>query len=177
MGISKTQASLLFLTHHGYVRRLAVRQVPFCASSDDIVQQVFIEFTEKAEQWDIGDDVRPLLAGITKKIALGYWRDHARHNQPEVLLKIAEHLRELGRSDPLPEQHDQEIRTLRHCLEEIPEKHRRIINLYYFDQTSAHEIASLVEKNVSSIQRMLSRIRVNLRNCIHRKLVRGGFDD
>lgn len=176
MGISKNQASLLFLAHYGYVRRVALRHVPVCASGDDIVQQVFIEFTEKADQWEIGDDARPLLAGITQKIALGYWRDHARHNQPDVLMKIAEHLRELGRNDPSPQEHDHEIRLLRLCLEKVPKNQRKIIDLYYFEKMSTREIVSLIGKNMTSIQRALSRIRAKLRDCINQKLVREEYD-
>jgi RNA polymerase sigma-70 factor (ECF subfamily) len=174
MGISKTQASLLFLAHHGYVKRLAVRQAPLHGISDDIVQQVFIEFTEKAEQWEISDDVRPLLAGITKKIVLSYWRDHSRHHCPDVLLKIAEHLRKLGTDDPTPEQHEEEIHALRLCLEEIPPKHRRLIDLYYFERMTTQEIASIIKKKTATVHRMLCRIRAKLRTGIRHRLNHGG---
>jgi RNA polymerase sigma-70 factor (ECF subfamily) len=177
MAISKAQASLLFLAHHGYVKRLAVRQAPLHGICDDIVQQVFIEFTEKAEQWDVGEDVRPLLAGITKKVVLSYWRDHARHNRPDVLLKIAERLRTLGENDPPPEQHDKEIRALRLCLDEIPIKHRRLIDLYYFEQLTTQEIASMIKKEISTVHRTLCRIRSKLRSCIRYKLSQGGGDE
>ncbi|MDR0335803.1 MAG: sigma-70 family RNA polymerase sigma factor [Planctomycetaceae bacterium] len=173
MGISKTQASLLFLAHHGYVKRLAVRQAPLHGICDDIVQQVFIEFTEKAEQWEISDDVRPLLAGITKKVVLSYWRDHSRHNRPDVLLKIAEHLRKLGDDDPTPEQHEEEICALRLCLEEIPLKHRRVIDLYYFERMTTQEIASIIKKKTATVHRMLCRIRAKLRTGICRRLNHG----
>ena len=176
MGISKTQASLLFLAHHDYVKRLAIRQAPLRGMSDDIVQQVFLEFTEKAEQWDIGEDVRPLLAGITKTIVLSYWRDHARHNRPEVLMKIADYLRKLGEADPMPQQHDEEILAMRICLNEIPANQRKLIDLYYFDRIETRKIAQMFQKKVETIHRALCRIRAALRKCIEQRLSRGGAD-
>ncbi len=177
MGISQTQASLLFLAHHGYVKRLAVRQAPLPGLSDDIVQQAFVEFTEKSDKWEIGKDVRPLLAGITKKIVLSYWRDHSRHRRSDVLMRIADHLRRQGEDDPTPEKHDEEIRALRLCLESIPLKHRRLIDLYYFERATTRDISLMLKKEIGAVQRVLCRIREKLRECIRYRLPEGGNDE
>ena len=75
-----------------FVHSLAVRFAPWPGLADDITQQVFLEFINKADQWDLQRDVRPLLAAMTRNVALRAWREHTR-TLPDQLRELAEHVR------------------------------------------------------------------------------------
>ena len=47
----------------GFVHALALRLAPAPGLAEDIAQQVFLEFIAKAAQWDLTQDIKPLLAG------------------------------------------------------------------------------------------------------------------
>ena len=53
----------------GFVHALAIRLAPAPGLAEDIAQQVLLEFIAKAAQWDLTQDIKPLLAGMTRNVA------------------------------------------------------------------------------------------------------------
>ena len=72
------RAAQLFLTHHLFVRGMALRHAPWPGLTDGIIQQTFVEFLAKSTQWNLDDDIWPLLAAMTCTVALRNWRERAR---------------------------------------------------------------------------------------------------
>jgi Sigma-70 region 2 len=71
MGKDTTEAARIFLSHHRFVKGVALRYAPWPDLMDDIVQQVFLEFMAKESKWDLSADARPLLATMTRHVANG----------------------------------------------------------------------------------------------------------
>ena len=162
----------LVLAHHGFVKGLAVRIAPWPGLADDITQQVFLEFLKKEAKWDLERDVKPLLATMTRHVAMRCWRERTRQ-MPETVYKLAAHIRDLaGAVDPEP-RWDEEVGALKRCLEKLPDKSRSLVDLHYFGGASTVEIAERMAVKADAVRQALCRLRGQLRTCIENALAKG----
>lgn len=166
------RAAQVFLAHHGFVKGLALKHAPWPGLAEDILQQVLVEFLAKAEQWDLGSDVRPLLATMTRNVALRHWRERTRE-LPEVMQRLADHVRQLAEERSAPARYEEEVTALRGCLDKLPEKSRALIDLYYYRDVSTAEIAAQMDMKAEAVCRAICRLRDKLRGCIDR-VINGG---
>jgi RNA polymerase sigma-70 factor (ECF subfamily) len=172
MNPRESLAAQLFLANHGFVKGLALKHAPWPGLADDIVQQVFLEFAAKEKQWDLDSDVKPLLATMTRFVALRYWRERT-HQLPEVVQQLAEHVRQLAEERHGEPRYDDELDALRRCLEKLPSKSRAFVDLYYFAENSTAEIATQMNMKSDTVCRALCRLREKLRGCLERVLIGG----
>jgi RNA polymerase sigma-70 factor, ECF subfamily len=172
---NEASAAKIFLSHHGFVKGLALRHAPLPGLADDIVQQVFVEFLAKADQWDLNSDIAPLLATMTRHVALRYWREQTR-KLPEVMQKLAEHVRRIAEEQSVPPRYEEELSALRGCLDRLPDKSRMLIDLYYYASVPTHAIASQMSMKADTVRRALFRLRERLRECIEKSLAGGVAD-
>jgi RNA polymerase sigma factor (sigma-70 family) len=173
MNTQETRAAGLFLTHHDFVKGGALKYAPWPGLMEDIAQQVFLEFMAKEECWDLEKDLRPLLATMTRHVAMRLWRDRTRE-RPEVVQKLADHIRLLAEESDLPPRYEEEVGLLRGCLQKLPEKSRELIQLYYYRDVGTPQIAEQMEMKADTVCRALSRVREKLRECIRLQLRQGG---
>lgn len=173
MNPHETQAAQMFLAHHDFVKGIALKHAPWPGLMEDIAQQVFLEFINKEAKWDLTKDLRPLLATMTRHVALRQWRERTRQ-QPEVVQKLADHIRMLAEERDDPPRYEEEISVLRTCLQKLPDKSRELIQMYYYGDASTPEIADQLEMKADTVCRALSRVRDKLRECIQRSTVQGG---
>ncbi len=166
---SNTQAAQLVLVHHAFVKGLALRHAPWPGLVDDITQQVFLEFLAKEDQWDLQTDLKPLLATMTRNIALRYWRQRTRE-LPEVTRQLAEHIRGLAEEQTAPSAYEDESGVLRRCIEKLPDHSRTLVNLYYYSEVPTKAIAEQMAMKTDTVCRALSRVRESLRDCIRANL-------
>lgn len=169
MNPHETEAAQAFLSHHDFVRGVALKHAPWPGLMEDIAQQVFLEFMAKEQQWDLSADLRPLLATMTRHVALRLWRERTRQ-QPETVQKLAEHIRQLVEERDAPPRYQDEIILLRNCLQKLPEKSRELIELHYYEDVRTPQIAAQVNMSADTVCRALSRVREKLRDCIRRAI-------
>jgi RNA polymerase sigma factor (sigma-70 family) len=165
MQVAHTYAAQVFLSHHDFVKGVALKYAPWPGLMDDIAQQVFLEFMAKESKWDLSIDVRPLLATMTRHVAMRLWRERTRQ-QPEVVQKLADHIRSLAEERDTPPRYEEEVGVLRTCLQKLPEKSRDLIGLYYYSEIGTSEIADQLDMETGTVCRALSRVREKLRECI-----------
>ena len=173
MTTHETQAAQVFLAHHDFVRGVALKYAPWPGLMEDIAQQVFLEFMAKESQWDLSTDAHPLLATMTRHIAMRQWRERTRQ-QPEVVQKLADHIRLLAEEREAPPRYEDEISVLRNCLQKLPEKSRELVELYYYNDIGTPQIADQIRMKADTVCRALSRVREKLRECIERSTNQGG---
>ncbi|TDU69264.1 RNA polymerase sigma factor (sigma-70 family) [Prosthecobacter fusiformis] len=173
MNTHETRAAQLFLTHHDFVKGVALKYAPWPGLMEDIAQQVFLEFMAKEERWDLENDLCPLLATMTRHVAMRLWRDRTK-SRPEVVQKLADHIRLLAEESELPPRYEEEVALLRGCLQKLPEKSRELIQLYYYSDIGTPQIAEQMEMKADTVCRALSRVRDKLRECIQRQIQQGG---
>jgi RNA polymerase sigma factor (sigma-70 family) len=174
MESQETRVAQVFLAHHGFVKGLALKHAPWPGLADDILQQVFVEFMAKAGRWDLETDLKPLLATMTRHVALRHWRERTRE-MPEVMRQLADHVRRLAeeRSEPPGYDHEDEVTTLRRCLDRLPDASRSLIDMYYYGDVTTTEIAARTGARADTVCRAICRLREKLRACMERAS-RGG---
>ena len=172
MQTSETRAARLVLTHHGFVMALALRLAPWPGLADDITQQVFLEFLAKEEKWDLQSDLKPLLATMTRHVAMRHWRQRM-HHLPEVTQQLADYIRDLAGRQEIDCRWEDELAALRRCQEKLPARGRELIDLYYFRGFSTVDIAGQTGVKSDAICQALCRLRGKLRQCIERTLGKG----
>ena len=171
MSDPNTAAASAFLAQHEFIRAVAHRAAPWPDLVEDIVQQVFLEFMGKAERWDLEEDIRPLLATMTRMVAKRHWRN-ATHHQEDTVRELAEHLRQLaeqGQDEAGLEAAD--AQSLRRCIRELPERSQNLVELYYFTGLSSRDIGERIEMKPDTVCRALSRVRDALRRCLKKACV------
>ena len=173
MNIAETHAAQVFLSQHDFVKGVALKYAPWPGLMDDITQQVFLEFMKKEAQWDLDKDARPLLATMTRHIAMRQWRERTRQ-QPDVVQKLADHIRQLAEEREAPPRYQDEISVLRTCLQKLPEKSRELVELYYYNEIGTPQIAEQINMKADTVCRALSRVREKLRDCIEQSMNQGG---
>jgi len=159
----------LLAAHDGFVLGLAMRLAPTPGLAEDIAQQVFLEFLSKGTQWDLSQDIKPLLAGMTRNVARRCWRERM-HTLPEVQRELAEHICQLAESREVAWFGEEEKTILRRCLDRLPAKSRRLIELHYYLDTSSVEIAQQMNMQPDAVRRALFRLREQLRKCVRQLL-------
>ena len=169
MNPTETHAAQIFLAHHDFVKGVALKYAPWPGLVEDISQQVFLEFMAKESRWDLSKDARPLLATMTRHVAMRLWRERTRR-QPEVVQKLAEHIRQLAEDREAPPRYEEEIGLLRACLQKLPERSRELIQLYYYHDIGTPAIADQLDMKSDTVCRALSRVREKLRDCIRQSL-------
>lgn len=173
---SDAKVAQLVLAHHGFVKGLAVRIAPWPGLSDDITQQVFFEFLAKQSKWDLETDVKPLLATMTRHVAMRCWRERTRR-MPETVRKLADHIRELAGADhPDTDHWDDEVAMLKRCLEKLPEKSRSLVDLHYYGGATTVQIAEQMAVKAEAVRQALCRLRTQLRTCIETALTKRTID-
>src|SRR5262245_45909150 len=159
-------------SHGHFVRSTALRLAPAPGLAEDIAQQVFLEFVSKADQWDLDRDVKPLLATMTRNVALRFWREKTRAMSAEMR-GLAEHIRGLAECSEVEWPRPEEQAALQQCLKQLSEKSRRFIELHYEFGITSVEIASRMEMTADAVRRALFRLREQLRKCIQTGMARG----
>jgi RNA polymerase sigma-70 factor (ECF subfamily) len=159
----------LLAAHDAFVRGLALRLAPAPGLAEDVAQQVFLEFLAKEAEWDLSRDIKPLLAAMTRNVARRCWRERM-HTLPEVQRELAEHICQLAESREVAWAGEEEKTILRRCLDRLPAKSRRLIELHYYLETSSVEIAQQTDMRPDAVRRALFRLREQLRRCINKFL-------
>ncbi len=165
-----TQETLIVLSHHDFVRVTAFRESPYPGMTEDIVQQVFVEFFAKRDQWNYDDDLRPLLKTMTKYVAARLWREKSRYLSA-VRKAIAEEVRISVHNSDFP--YEEDMASLHQCLNKLSGRARKLIELRYFSDIPIADIAERLMLKPNSVYRTICRLREKLKACIER-LGRGG---
>jgi RNA polymerase sigma-70 factor (ECF subfamily) len=136
-------------------------------AAEDILQEVAVVLARKFAEYD---ETRPFVAwaiGIAKNKVRSAWGRQARSPllfDPEVTEKVATACEEMA-----PEL-DSRTLALRHCLESIVGRSRRILGLRYEQGMKPRDIATRLGMNGNAVRAVLFRIRESLRRCIRERL-------
>lgn len=174
----KEKATKIFLDHHGFIRLIAFDYAPSSDLAGDVVNEVFLFFTENADRWDLNGEIRPLLRQITRRIALEQWRNYKKQ-LPDELEKIFDYIQKdlSTRSD-----HDDSVDlnsrllALDICREKLLPKYRTLLEAHYFSGLKLVQIAKNRNINIGTLKKTMCRIRETLYRCIEKILKKEDHD-
>jgi RNA polymerase sigma factor (sigma-70 family) len=157
-----------------FVKAMALKLAPAPGLAGDIAQQVFLEFIEKRDKWDLSQDLKPLLATMTRNVAMRCWRERCKAMAPEMVA-LVEEIRTLAEREEVPWYSEEEKDALRRCLEKLPEKSRNVLKLHYDLGVSSVDMAQQMRVRADAVRRALFRLRYQLRRCVEYSLSRGSY--
>lgn len=99
--------------------------------------------------------------------------DWLRHRKPEVPMLGTDVLNLLDADTVAKESTSSEkgrIGALRDCIENVPGKSRRLMELRYFDGCSCDEVANQTGIGLDAVYQRLSRLHRQLRKCVEQRL-------
>ncbi len=125
------------------------------ADADDIVQETFLQYYTLQKEFDSEQHIRAWLIRVAvnkaKNVNLSFWRRNK--------VALEEYMETLAFETP----HDE---TLFETVMSLPEKYRIIIHLYYYEDYSVREIASVLRLTESNVKVRLSRGRKLLKKAL-----------
>lgn len=166
--ITREEASQIFLQNIELVRTIAARRAPALSLMEDIVQDTYVYFVDKAEIWDRSDpSFKGLLKTITQNMAARHW-DQWLRNLPEKLRLIADSLARASESVSSPENltADERIYALKICLQKLSPENRNLIEMFYYGNASYSDLVKKTSRSVDALYMQMSRIRATLHDCI-----------
>ena len=137
--------------------------------AEDIVQQVALAAARRFEEYD---GARPFVAWalwLAKSKIIDHYRKQGRQKLvfSETLLdQTAARLVERQVSD-----HAGAV-ALERCIEKLPAKSRRLLDLRYVEDASMEAIAQAIDSTAGSVRVMLFRIRDILTECVKAELAK-----
>ncbi|TWT97849.1 RNA polymerase sigma factor CnrH [Botrimarina colliarenosi] len=146
--------------------------VPLLHDADDVLQDTAVAI---AKDFDKYDPSRPFLEwaiGIARNRVLQYYRKRGRDRRMifdvDTISKIEGSLMEL---EPHIDSYEE---SLEFCLQKLPDRARRLLELRYTCCLNATEIAEQLKMTVQSVYTRLSQVRVTLRDCVRRQTRESG---
>jgi len=163
---AQVEAFIKLLTEHD--RNLTTYVMSLVPSSDDaqdILQETKMALWRSMDSFEAGTN----FGAWARKTAFYRILDYRKRKGLEKQrLLFSESCYELlsddyeTHADALEEQ----CEKLRICIAKLSQRHREILVLRYFRESSVEEVATRVNRSLVATYRVLSRIRLALRNCV-----------
>ncbi|GKV56563.1 RNA polymerase subunit sigma [Sporosarcina sp. NCCP-2222] len=144
--------------HTRYLVRIAYLYVKNWSTAEDIVQEVFVTYFQKSDQFRKDASLKTYLTKMTANRSKDYLRSWK--HKKDMLLSAAFSSTK-GAEDELLEQ--EQLISLRKHLFQLPLKYREPLILYYYDEQSIAEIASYLELNENTVKTRLRRAKQQLK--------------
>ncbi|QDV62290.1 sigma-70 family RNA polymerase sigma factor [Crateriforma conspicua] len=135
--------------------------------AEDVVQKIAQELARRFDEYDSGRSFVAWALWISKSRVIDFYRVQGRSRivfSDELLGRLA---------DTIASQADGRSRrreALEACLDELPPRSRRLLDLRYVEELSAEETAREIGSTGSSVRVLLSRVRNALAGCIERRI-------
>jgi RNA polymerase sigma factor (sigma-70 family) len=157
---AKTEITQLVLDHHREIYAYAYRLCGSVADAEDLTQMVFLTAHEKLEQLrDLGK-----ARGWLYAILRSHFLKQCRKKRPVPAATIEMNFDELA--GPVEEATDIDREHLQNALAGLPDAHRIVLVMFYFEQCSYQEIAERLEMPLGTVMSRLARAKARLRGLL-----------
>lgn len=135
-------------------------------AAEEVAQSVFIKVYENLRRVDQSRPLQPWIYRIAHNEAANYLRSLSR--KKESSLSDSE-WNKLGDTDPEPESDmDENLLLTRRAMGLIKAKYREVIVLYYYEERSYEEIATILNTSTNTVGTLLRRARQQLQKMIEK---------
>ena len=160
----------LFLKHQSDVRAFIGSLVRDPNVRDDVFQDVALVCWRDFGRYDADRSFGAWARGIAANKVKQMWERSARSPIPFAPATVDAILDAFNRSeaDVSPR-----LDALRACLDELPEKARRLLEYRYQLSLTPREISRRIEGTRDAVYKALARVRMRLQDCIRRRMALG----
>lgn len=153
----------LFLRHQGEIRAFVGSLIRDHHTRDDVFQDVSLILWRQFEQYDARRSFGAWARGVAANKVLQTFDKNARTPvafSPEAVKAILEAHDRAEIEAPL------HADDLRRCMENLPEKSRKLLKMRYEQSLKLETIAESVKSTLHAVHMALTRIRTRLAECI-----------
>ncbi|MCX8019397.1 MAG: sigma-70 family RNA polymerase sigma factor [Chitinophagaceae bacterium] len=135
-------------------------------SAKDAVMQIFEELLTKLRKHEI-EYFRGWLYRLSKNYCLMQLRKPAYKKNTEFLTHHVQN-EEILHLNTVMEQ-EENLKMMEFCLEQLPQKQKEAIVLFYLKEKCYHEIADLMNEPWNSVRSLIQNGRRNLKICMEKR--------
>jgi RNA polymerase sigma-70 factor, ECF subfamily len=166
---ARERLTLLWLDAEAAVRAYVGAAVRGIHDAQDVTQQVALTVARRFDEYD---GSRPFIAWALW-LAKSRIADHYRKQGRERLVISETLMDQLADALVVRQPHVAARQAaLERCVEKLPEKSRRMLDLRYAEEASVEEMAAALRSTPGSVRVMLLRIRNLLAQCIEGELMK-----
>lgn len=144
--------------HSHYLVRIAYLYVKNWSTAEDVVQEVFVKYFQKSDQFRNEASLKTYLTKMTANRAKDYLRSW-KHKKDVVFETIFVSTK--SSEEQIIEQ--EQLASLEKHLFQLPLKYREPLLLYYYDEQSITEIALFLGLNENTVKTRLRRAKLQLK--------------
>ena len=161
----------LFVRHQQTVLGYVLSIEPNFADAQDIVQEVFLAVSRKAQTWSAGTDFLAWVCTVARYETLRFQRTRGRRRT-----RLDEDVIELLHGAEAVDAFEwkRRVDALRHCLGRLAPRSKELIWRRYHGTQMPEQIASAIGWTVNAVRVALTRARGALRDCMEIQLNAGG---
>jgi RNA polymerase sigma-70 factor (ECF subfamily) len=139
-------------------------------ATENLVQQVFVDAYFHLDQYAPGTDFGAWIRTVARNRLRKELRTAGREDRRLATYRerLAERLR--AESTDNRDDSDEYVAALRGCRQLLPPRDAALVKMRYEKGLSFEAIAKLQNQTPEAVQRMISRIRFRLRDCVQTKL-------
>jgi RNA polymerase sigma-70 factor (ECF subfamily) len=152
------------------VWRIAAAMLRDRDATENLVQQVFVDAYLHLDQYEPGTDFGAWIRTVARNRLRKELRTAAREDRrlETYRQRLAERLR--AEAGDQRDDSDAYVAALRGCRDLLPARDADLLRMRYERGMSFEQIAEKHGQSPEAVQRMISRIRFRLRDCIRQKL-------
>jgi RNA polymerase sigma-70 factor (ECF subfamily) len=165
--IHKLRVQQLFMVHQQALLAYLLSLVPKLQDAQDLIQDVFLVVSRKADTWTEGSNFLAWACTIARYEALHF----ARTNKRVVVPLDADVLELLHAESPTVDHLESQIDRLKECLQKLTPRARELVMLRYHAAEMPEAIAGKLNWTASAVRVALTRAKVALRECINERRI------
>lgn len=139
--------------------------VPRSVDADDILQETKLALWRSFDQFEIGTNFGAWARQAAFNRILDFRKRKGRESKRLVFSDAC--LEQLAATfDKGAEQREERSERLSGCIAKLSPNHRQILSLRYEEELQVEELADRINRTIAATYRVLSRIRLALRDCV-----------
>jgi len=148
----------LVLKHQDFIFNVVKNYVRFEEEARDITQEVFVKAYENIDKFRGDSRFSSWLYRIAYNLSIN-WSERKRDREIQLDDEFAETL--VSEEDPVDLAFEKELLAadINRVIEELPEKYRIVIKLYYFEEKSYQETADTLGIPINTVKIQLLRAK------------------
>lgn len=158
------------------VYRLALSNTNVAQDAEDVFQEVFIRLVRYKDKIENEEHLRAWLIRVTvneaRRLEGSGWKKNVSLDVPD---EVQEEINSEQEGEASPEETflaDEKRGSILKKVQELPQKYREVIHLYYYEEMKITEIADILETNEATVKTRLRRAKEILE-----KTLKGGIYD
>lgn len=157
-----------FYANQGKLRGYVFSATRDYHATEDILQEVAIVVAKKASTYDSERPALPWFMGIARNQIQRHYRAKGKE-AANVSFELLEDFMPLYSSYETEEITERQL-ALKNCMEKLPEKQKRIMQLRYVEELDCSQISKTIGRSIQGIYGLLKRMKLGLRKCVEFQL-------